>query len=108
MLGETPQKSFRPSVPQPRNEAASSLGLFTRMRATQSRADTCKQLISVKRFAQIADDASREGTGPDIVVGIRGNKNCRNGMSGLKQPTVQLETRHRRHLDIGNEAGGVG
>ena len=77
------------------------------MGATQSRADTCKQLIRIKWLAQIADDAGTEGAGPDAVIGIRGNKDCRNGVSGLDQPTVQLDTRHRRHMDVGDQAGGV-
>jgi predicted transposase YbfD/YdcC len=102
------QKVNRPSAPWPRNETASSSGFFTGIGATQSRADTCKQLIRIKWLAQIADDAGTEDAGPDTVIGIRGNKDCRNGVSGLDQPAVQLDTRHRRHLDIGDQAGGVG
>src|SRR6185437_11842376 len=89
MVGETHRNSPLPSAPRPRNEAASSSGFFTRVRATQSRADTCKQLIRINWLAQIADDAASEGTDPETVIGIRGNNDCRNGVSGLDQPTVQ-------------------
>src|SRR6266446_6789577 len=70
----------------------------------QSRADASEQIILLKGFAQVTNDAGSQRALPNAIVRIRRDQDGRNGLSGSRQALIQLESGHPRHLHVGDQA----
>ncbi|MGB9644514.1 MAG: hypothetical protein WCB44_05195 [Stellaceae bacterium] len=73
----------------------------------QSRADASEQIILLKGFAQVTNDAGRERALPNAIVRVRRDQDGRNGLSRSRQVTMQPEPGHPRHLHICDQAGSA-
>ena len=72
---------------------------------TRSRAKTPYQMLLINRLAKITNDPIVQGAGAFNVVGVGSHENCRNRVSGLDEVSVQLDSGHRRHMDVSDQAG---
>jgi hypothetical protein len=65
-------------------------------------------MIVVHRLAKVANNPVLKCPIPDDVIGVCGNEDCRDRVPGLDQMPVQLDSSHSRHVDVSDQAGGLG
>lgn len=81
--------------------------ILPRIRPLESSADAREQSIRSKWLDQIANDAVSQDPSPDALIEIGGNQDRRNGLPRLHEVTMQLNSRHMRHLDVCDQTRGV-
>jgi hypothetical protein len=62
-------------------------------------------MLLIDRLTKVTNDPIVEGAGAFNVVGVGSNENCRNSVPCLDEVFVQLDAGHRRHVDVGDQAG---
>lgn len=67
--------------------------------------NTAPEIFLIDRLAQVTNDAIRQSAGPVHVIGVGGDENCRNGVARLDEMSEKFDPRHRRHMDVGDQAG---
>src|SRR5947209_4154335 len=81
--------------------------LCRRLAALDSLSDAIHEIIVVKRLKKVTNDPVFQSPGPSSLVGIGRNEDGWNLMPRLDQARVEFESRHSRHLDVSNQAGGI-
>jgi hypothetical protein len=80
--------------------------LHGRLAGPQRRAEATQQTRLVNGLAKVADDSVAERARPVGIVGVGRDKDRRNRASGIDEMSVELDSGHCRHLDVGDQAGG--
>src|SRR5262249_50052318 len=62
-------------------------------------------MLFIDRLAKVTDNAVVQGAVLVNVIGIRGNEDCRNRISRTNEGSVELNPRHPRYVDVGDQAG---
>jgi hypothetical protein len=62
-------------------------------------------MLFIDRFAKVTDDTFAQGTGPINIVRKRSHEDCRNCSPGRDEVAMEFDPSHRRHMDIGDQAG---
>src|SRR5882757_1421794 len=66
------------------------------------------ETLLVDRLAQITNNSIAQGAGSLAVVGVASNEDCGNGVPHIDKVPVELDTGHRGHMDVGDQACGFG
>jgi hypothetical protein len=66
------------------------------------------ETLLVKRLAEITNNSIAQGAGALAVVGAASNEDCGNGVPHIDKVSVEFNSGHRRHMDVGNQACGFG
>ena len=66
-----------------------------------------QQTRIVNGLSKTADDPIGERAGPVGVVGVGSDEDRRNRVSGIDEMSVEVDSGHSRHLDVGDQAGGL-
>ena len=74
----------------------------------KSRPKTPYQAILINRLGKVTMDPILQGAGPVDIVRIGGNEDGRNRVPRLDEMFVELDSGHRRHVDVGDQARGLG
>jgi hypothetical protein len=61
-------------------------------------------MLLINRLTKITNDPIVKGAGPVNVVGVGSNEDCRNGVPDFDEVSVELDSGHRRHMDVGDQA----
>jgi hypothetical protein len=64
------------------------------------------QMLLINRLPKAADDPIRQGAGPDVVISVSRHEDRRYHIPRIDEMSVELESGHRRHMDVGDQAGG--
>ena len=72
----------------------------------ESRTKTPHEMLLVNGFAKVANDSIVQGAGPDVVIGIGRHEDRRNRIPRIDEVSIELESGHRGHMDVGDQAGG--
>jgi hypothetical protein len=67
--------------------------------------NTPPEILLIYRLAQVTDDTIRQRSSPVNVIGVGSNEDCRNRVPRFDKVSVELDTGHPRHMDVGNKAG---
>src|SRR5262245_7341251 len=65
-------------------------------------------MLFINWLAKITDHPIVQGTSPVNVIGIGSHEDCGNRVPCLDEVVVEFEPGHRRHVDIGDQAGRFG
>ena len=80
--------------------------IFSRLAGLKSRAKAPLEMVVIHRLGKIAHYAVLQGEVAHRLIGICGDEDRRDRVSRLDEVLVELDARHSRHLDIGNQAVG--
>ena len=72
----------------------------------ESGTETPPEVLLVNGFAKVTKNPILERTRPDAIIGIRGHQDRRNRMPHFDEASVKLESVHRGHMDVGDQASG--
>jgi hypothetical protein len=95
---------FRFTLPSAAKDSGILLG---RLVGPERRAEAVQQTRLVNGLAKVADDPSVERAGPVGVVGVASDEDRRNRVSVIAEVSVEVDSGHSRHLDVGDQAGGL-
>jgi hypothetical protein len=65
-------------------------------------------MLVVNWLAQVAHHPVIKGASPVSIIGKSGHENCRNGVACVEEASIELEPRHDRHVDVGDQTGCFG
>src|SRR4051812_19971331 len=82
--------------------------LFRQLSRRESRAKTPHQMLLINWLTKVTNDPIVQGASPVNVIGIGSNEDGRNGVPYLHEALVEFDSRHRRHMDVGDQASGFG
>jgi hypothetical protein len=74
----------------------------------ESRPKTPHQMLLIKRLTKVTNDPIVQGAGAVNVVGVGSHEDRRNRVTRLDEVFMEFEPGHRRHMDVGDQAGGFG
>jgi PAS domain S-box-containing protein len=94
---------FRFTLPSVAKDSRLLLG---RLAGPERRAEALQQTRLVNGLSKVADYPVVERAGPVGVVGVGSDEDRRNRVSGIDEVSVEVDSGHSRHLDIGDQAGG--
>jgi PAS domain S-box-containing protein len=94
---------FRFTLPTVARDSRILLG---RLAGPECGAEALQQTRLVNGLSKVADDPIVERTGPVGVVGVGGDEDRRNRVSGIDEVSVEVDSCHCRHLDVGDQARG--
>jgi PAS domain S-box-containing protein len=80
--------------------------LLGRLAGRKRHAEALQQTRLVNGLSKIAYDPIVERAGAVGVVGVGSDEDRRNRVSGTDEVTVEVNSRHTRHLDVGDQASG--
>jgi hypothetical protein len=63
-------------------------------------------MLLIDRFTKVTDDPTVKGAGAVSVVGVGSHENRRNRVTRLDEVFMKLDSSHRRHMDVSDQAGG--
>ena len=86
----------------------SSRILFRRVTGRESRAKTPFQMLFIHWLAKVTDDPVIQGAGPLNVSGVGSHQDCRNRVTRPDEVSMECDSGHLRHVDVGDEAGSFG
>ena len=66
------------------------------------------QMLFINRLAKVADDPIVQGAGPVNIIGVGSHEDCRNRVPCIDEVSVEFDSGHRRHVDVGDQAGRFG
>ena len=72
----------------------------------ESRAKTPHEILLINGLAKVANDPILQTAGPDVVIGIGRHKDRRNRIARVDEVSIELESGHLGHMDVGDQAGG--
>jgi hypothetical protein len=64
-------------------------------------------MLLVNWLAKVTNDSVVEGAGPVNVIGVGSHEDRWNRVARLDEVFVELGSGHRRHMDVGDQAGGL-
>src|SRR5712664_2690203 len=71
----------------------------------EGRTKTPYQIVLINRLTKVANNAVVQGARPINVIGIGSNEDGRNLGPGVDEVSAELDSAHRRHMDISDQAG---
>ena len=69
------------------------------------RAKTPYQMLLINWLAKVTDDSIHQSARPDVFIGVSRHEDCRNRVSSFDEVSVEFDSGHRRHMDVGDQAG---
>jgi hypothetical protein len=94
---------FRFTLPAAAKDSTIRLG---RLAGPEHRAEALQKTRLVNGLSKVADDPIAERAGPVGVVGVGSDEDRGNRVSGIDEVSVEVDSGHTRHLDVGDQAGG--
>ena len=79
--------------------------LFRQLSRRESRAKTPHQMLLINWLTKVTNDSIVQGASPVNVIGVGSNEDCRNGVPHFCEMLVEFDSGHRRHVDVGDQAG---
>jgi hypothetical protein len=73
----------------------------------ESRMKTPYQMLLINWLAKVTNDPIVQGESPVNVIGVGSNEDRRNGVPDFNEVSVQLDSGHRGHIDVSDQAGRV-
>jgi hypothetical protein len=64
-------------------------------------------MLLINRLTKVTNDPIVKGAGAVNVVGVGSNEDRRNGVPDFNEVSVEFDSGHRRHMDVGDQAGRV-
>jgi hypothetical protein len=74
----------------------------------KSRTKAPQETLLINRLAKLTNDPLVQSAGPDVVIGIGRHEDRRNCIARIDEVSVELESGHRGHVDVGDQASGFG
>src|SRR2546427_1569302 len=65
-------------------------------------------MLLINRLTKVTNDPIVQGAGAVNVIWVGRNENCRNRVPRVDEVSVELDAGYRRHMDVGDQAGGFG
>ena len=65
------------------------------------------EMLLVNWFAKVTNDPVVQGAGPVNIIGVGCNEDRRNRVARIDEVSVELESGHRRHMDVSDQAGSL-
>jgi hypothetical protein len=65
-------------------------------------------MFFIHRLTHVTHGAVMQRAGPINIIGKRGYEDCRNRVARVEKAPEEFETRHGRHMDVGDQAGCFG
>jgi hypothetical protein len=65
-------------------------------------------MLFIDRLTKVADDPIVQGADPVNIIGVGSHEDCRNRVPSIDEVSVELDSGHRRHVYVGDEAGRFG
>src|SRR6478736_5698093 len=96
---------FSSPCPAPKE---SSRIILRRVTGCQSRAKTPFQMLFIHWLTKVTDDPVIQGAGPVNIIGVGCYEDCRYRVVRLDEVSVERDPGHRRHVDVGDQAGCFG
>ena len=93
---------FQFTLPGAERKLTNSLRRLTRL---ESCAKTPYQMLFINRLTEVTNDPIVQGAGPVNVIGVGSNEDRRNRVPCIDEVSVEFEPGHRRHMDVGDQAG---
>jgi hypothetical protein len=63
-------------------------------------------MLLIDRLTKVTNDPTVKGAGAVSVVGVGSHEDRRNRVTRLDEEFMELDSRHRRHMDVSDQAGG--
>src|SRR5215468_2005817 len=96
---------FSSPCPMPKER---SQVLFGRATGPESLADTSCEMLLIHRLTQVTQDPIVQGASPVGIIGKGRHDDCRYRVARVDETSVEFESGHRRHMDVGDQAGCFG
>jgi hypothetical protein len=77
-----------------------------RLPGFESRTKAALEMVVIDRLAKVANDPIIESTPPDDLVRVCGNDDRRHRVSRIDEMSVELNSGHSRHLNVGDQTRG--
>ena len=77
-----------------------------RLPGFESRTEAAFEMVVIDRLAKVANDPIPESTPPDDLVRVCGNDDRGNCISRIDEMSVELNSGHSRHLNVGDQTRG--
>lgn len=65
-------------------------------------------MVVINGLAEITDRPIGKSAAPSNLVRVRRDENCRDPMSLINQASVELDSCHAGHLNVGDQTRGCG
>jgi hypothetical protein len=62
-------------------------------------------MLLINRLTKVTNDPIVQGASPVNVIGVGSNEDGRNGVPDFDEVSVELDSGHRRHMDVSDQAG---
>jgi hypothetical protein len=72
----------------------------------ESRTKTLYEVLLINRFAKVTSDPILQRAHSDVIIGVGRHEDRRNCIARIDEVSVELESGHRGHMDVGDLAGG--
>jgi hypothetical protein len=76
-------------------------------RRFESRTKTALEMLVIHWLAEVTNNPILEGASPHLFVRVCGYEDRRNGVAGIDEMSVELNSTHSRHLNVGDQARGM-
>src|SRR5215475_13060574 len=77
-----------------------------RLPGFESRTEAAFKMVVIDRLAEVTNDPIVESTTPDDLVRVCGNNDRGNRVSRINEMSVELNSGHSRHLNVGDQTRG--
>jgi hypothetical protein len=82
--------------------------LFGRLAGLESRTQAPLEMVVVHWLGKVTNDAVLQGAIPGDLIGVCGDEDRRDRVPGFDEVFMELNARHSRHLNVGDQARGRG
>jgi hypothetical protein len=91
-----------------RRRKESSRILLSRFPGRESRAKTPYKVLFIDWLTKVTDDPVVQDTRAVNIIRVGRHEDCRNRPPCIDEVSVEFDPGHRRHMDVGNQAGCFG
>src|SRR5438876_2868228 len=84
-----------------RARTRSSRILLARLTWLESRTKTPYQMLLINWLTKVTNDPIVQGASPINVIGVASHEDCRNGVPDFDEVSVEFDSGHRGHMDVG-------
>src|SRR5713101_6677771 len=89
------------SSPCPARKRKSSCILFRQPTRRESGTKTPYQMLLINWLTKVTNDPIVQGASPINVIGVASHEDCRNGVPDFDEVSVEFDSGHRGHMDVG-------
>jgi hypothetical protein len=65
-------------------------------------------MLFIDWLTKVTDDPIVQDAGPINIIWVRSHEDCRNRPARIDEASVEFDPGHRRHIDVGDQAGCSG